>query len=729
MGFRHDASLDLSRPMPAKAGTHARYVVVQAGACLVYTSVVMGIAAAASGGIPRDAAMVSLMVFAQAALGAGLWLMVRGPAPVRLGELLGMAIVLGPLAVATLGLVAVRMGMVPPAWSVWVGLILGISVTWGVALGRVRTDAYLHHDLNDYLLVAIATPLALVVLIPYWIQVTLPAKIVGWGTLSGDVAVEQARANSLVILGSADYLLAAGQPLKYHFLANAWAGFSQTSINTEAYVVTTRVLPLVAIVATLLLVWTWIRGMSGRSGPAWWAVVLVLVGGPLSMQAVLFPGSTSEMWSSSLCLAFLVVWWLQTTRLGALIPTATWIGAGMGLAKANSLIYFPALFGAVLVLPRGSPARGRRLWAAALGAVAAAGLIGMFVVGYGNGLTLGLTESLGYLRLVAADAPAWAVVAGAGAGIVLLTLPWLGILNIRAPEGGLRSDVVAFSLVLGLAAVATALGSAQWGKSQFYSIAIAGVALIPLSAWGLSLGWSRVLTMGTGWVAACLGAVAVLSPVWILPLADNHPYRLVASTLGVAAFVAAATAVRRPGSRRVVLVTVFSCIAATSAFSGAALRGVTSFADRLSPVSITESSSNSISRQHLDAIDALASQNSARELVSTNFLCNEPLELPPDCLSIQFPVAALGSQRMLLEGYSYAVGKALPTWAIERAVTMDAFSRSPGRESAERLWAWGVRWAFVDLRRTTVRDWEPFATQTFGNDYSVVLRLRPPSGY
>ena len=95
----------------------------------------------------------------------------------------------------------------------------------------------------------------------------------------------------------------------------------------------------------------------------------------------------------------------------------------MGLAKANSLIYFPALFGAAAVLPCSSPAKGRRVWAAALGAVAAAALIGLFVVGYGNGLTISLTESLGYLRLVGPDAPSWAVVVGAGAGLVLLTLP------------------------------------------------------------------------------------------------------------------------------------------------------------------------------------------------------------------------------------------------------------------------------------------------------------------
>ena len=731
MGVRRHSRLDSACSIPQTAGNHIRTVSGHATVCLAYTSISMGLAVAVSGATPRDAAMVTVMVLAQSALGAGIWLLIRSSTRVRLGELVGMSLVLGPLAVVTLGLVAARTGLILPAWSIWLGLIIGNAATWGVVFRRIQAEIDLDHALNDYLLVAIATPLALVNLLPHWIQVSLPANIISWGTLSGDAAVDEARANSLATLGPADYLLAAGHPLKYHLLANAWAGFSQSSIHAAPYVVTTRVLPLVAIVATLLLAWTWIRGMSGTSRPAWWAVALVVVGGPLSMQAVIFPGSTSEMWSSALCLALMLVWWLRTTRPRALIPAATWLGAGMGLAKSNSLIYFPALLSAAAVLPRRSTEKCSQLWATALGAVAAAGLIGLYVIGYGNGLTINLTESLGYLRLADLHAASWAMAAGGAAGAVLLVLPWLGIINVRSSDGNFRLDVAAFSLVLGLAGVATAIGSAQWGKSQFYSIAIAGVALIPLSAWGLHHGWSDIKGRGIGWMAACIGAVAVITPIWILPMADDHPYRLIAWTLGVAATVATAAAVaaRRPSSRALIFVTVISCVAATSAFCGAALRDVTTFVDRLSPVSVTASSANSISRQHLNAIEALAAQNLSRELVATNFLCNEPLELPPECLSIQFPVAAIGSQRMLLEGYSYAVGHTLPPWAIERAVTMDEFSRSPSRESAERLWEWGVRWAFVDLRRTDIRQWEPFATATFSNRDAVVLRLRPPAAY
>ena len=73
-------------------------------------------------------------------------------------------------------------------------------------------------------------------------------------------------------------------------------------------------------------------------------------------------------------------------------------------------------------------------------------------------------------------------------------------------------------------------------------------------------------------------------------------------------------------------------------------------------------------------------------------------------LTIQFPLAALGSQRMLLEGYSCAVGNTLPPWAIERVVTMDRFCRDSSRESAQQLWVWGVRRALLDLRLTDVRD-------------------------
>lgn len=140
-----------------------------------------------------------------------------------------------------------------------------------------------------------------------------------------------------------------------------------------------------------------------------------------------------------------------------------------------------------------------------------------------------------------------------------------------------------------------------------------------------------------------------------------------------------------------------------------------------------EWASNSISRQHIDALAYLTSVADSRSLIATNFLCDEPRQQPPDCLSIQFPVAALTGLPTLIEGYSYSVGNGpLPEWAANRVRWSTAFAQGPSAESLNALWGAGVRWVFIDKRRTSISDWSPFANTRFQNQQAAVLELVNP---
>ncbi len=138
------------------------------------------------------------------------------------------------------------------------------------------------------------------------------------------------------------------------------------------------------------------------------------------------------------------------------------------------------------------------------------------------------------------------------------------------------------------------------------------------------------------------------------------------------------------------------------------------------------SDANSLSRGQIAAIRELEQLNPERNLVASNFLCDRPEALPPDCVDIQFPVAALAGQRMLVEGSSYSVTDETRALAQDLRQLQHSFSVAPDAASLARLWDLGVRWLFVDRRRTLVEDWTPFGEVVVRNPDAFIVQLDAP---
>lgn len=706
------------------AHTLLRCIAWMAGACAVLAALSL------LGGVHADEAFrLALVLLAQAVLGMGLWVSVRRGI-VTPPELIGASLVLGPVVFTFAMLATLALPSSPSSLGTTVivsllgclGLLLLVrSIRRGFVLRRVGRQ-------QGWIMVVIV-PLTFILSRALWLQTPLPRSIVGWASLGGDAAVEEARAKSIVLLGLHDYLLAQGHPLKYHLFAQAWSGFTDLSSLAGTYVVTTRMVPLVTVAAVLLLTWTWVTMLSARYSAGWAAVALLGVGGLGEVGTAVYVGSMSQSWGAALVSLFALVLLLSIRGEVTRRPLILCVVAGsMVLAKVNTIILLVAAFGSSLTVPGGWRPRLRAVFALALALLVALVVVLAFEYGYGNGLYGSLTQTADYLRTTIPVGVPFATFLGALLAALVLLTPWSAVVVVawsKAPE---RRQVLAFAAALAGTAVLIAAFTGQWGQSQMYFPMTAGVVLVPLSAWGCVEATALLVPTSRRGGLAAAGVTVALASVWLVV----GPKSLVLRMLVVIALAIAAVLVVVMSSRSVEgllarrVTGSFTLFLTASVFLAALITWLAASPPRWQTEKFTRESPNAISELQIDAIGWLQAENPNHELVASNWLCSDPAQVPPDCLDIQFPLAAVGGQRMLIEGFSYAAGPQPPAWARERLALVQDFSTQPSAETAQRLYEQGVRWLFIDRRRTPVVTWEPFAHTAFANADAFVLQLSEP---
>lgn len=711
-------------PRGTSAGTLLRCIAWVAGACASLSAMTL------LGGVHGDEALrLGVVLLAQALLGAGLWISARRGA-VSPPELIGAALVLGPV-VFTFAMLATLALPWSPSWlgTSVIGSILGLvgllllvrSARRGPVLQRVgRQQAWS---------MAAIVPLTLILSRTLWVQTPLPRSIVGWASLGGDAAVEEARAKSIVLLGLRDYLLAQGHPLRYHLFAQAWSGFTDLASHVGTYVVTTRIVPLLTVAAVLLLTWTWVTMVSGRTSVGWAAIALLAVGGLGEIGTAIYVGSISQSWGAALVALFALALLLSMRGGLEARPVILCVIAGsMVLAKVNSVIFLVAASSASLAVAGGWRRRFRALSVLALACLSALAVILAFEFGYDNGLYGSLTQTADYLRTTIPPGLPLATVLGALLAALVLLAPWSATVALawsRAPE---RRQVLVFSAILAVTAVLFAAFTGQWGQSQLYFPMTAGVVLVPLSAWGCIEAAALLVPSTRRGALAVEVVIALVAAAWLVGGPPSLVLRMLVMVVLAAASALVVTSSGRSseGMRARIFTGSLTLVLTGSVFLAALLTWLVPSLSRWQSASLTRNSPNAISNLHIDAIGWLEDANRGRDLVASNWLCDDPAQVPPDCLDIQFPVAAVGGQRMLIEGFSYSAGPQPPAWARERLVLVQEFSVQPSEATAKRLYEQGVRWMFIDRRRTGVQGWEPYAQTTFANRDAFVLRLRQP---
>ena len=706
--------------------------IVQPLRCLSWVAsgcVVLSMISMFGGVLLGEAVEIALVLFAQASAGAGLWLSVRrnsvGPI-----ELIGTSMVIGSIIFTFTMLASLALPLAPSMLGTCA--ILTTLGLFGLALLMTRSGRgpmLRPATAQELLVIVLTAPLSLIIVSTFWVQTALPREIVGWASLGGDAAVNEAWAKSIAMRGLTDNLLAQGHPLRYHFFGQAWSGFTEIAARAGTYVVTTRIVPLITVAVVLLLTWTWLTMVSGRTAAGWLAIVFLASGGLGVQGSAIYLGSMSQSWGAALVAIFVLTILLSMRGNLAARPLILCMTAGaMVLAKVNAVVLLVAAFGASLAVAGNWRRRFRAMSVLALTCLAALSVILAFEYGYSNGLYASFTQSSNYLGTTIPSGLHLATLLGALLVALVLLTPWSAAVVVAWSKALERKQVLVFSAVLGVTAVILVSFTGQWGQSQFYFAMTAGAVLVPVSAWGCIEAAALLIPTTRRGVLAVEGVAIALASVCLVVGPTPLVLRmLVVVMLAVASAIVVTSSGRSAAGMRARRFTgSLTLVLTASVFLAALLTWLVPSASRWQSADLTRESPDAISDLHIDAIGWLEDANPKHDLVASNWLCSDPAQVPPECLDIAFPVAAVGGQRMLIEGFSYSAGPQPPEWARERLALVQDFSAHPSEETALRLYAAGVRWLFIDRRRTEVESWEPYAQNAFANRDAFVLRLTEP---
>jgi len=668
-----------------------------------------------------------LALVPQVVFGVGLWAYLSRSRKMAMTELLAVGVAIGPIAfgLCVLILLVVKANISQLLVAV-ILVAFGVCGTLLCAYANVRKQISVAPKPIELGVIGGSLVAAFLAATSLWARVDLPRAIQSWGTIGGDAAAEEARANSLMVVGLSDYLLADGQPLKYHIFGHVWSGAMHVVTNAGAFVTTTRLVPILTFTGTMLLTWVWIRALSRQDSAAVLAIVFLAIAGiSSSLFGPLYLSSFSQSWGVFAGALFLVLWWQgQRGRL-----RLWWLSLGlaafaMSLAKVNSLVFVAAAFVSALVLLVYREDQTRRpivasTFAAALSLVA----VLLFEYGYGNGVAFSLHQTAKYLGISSDSEFPLPIFLPALLSILLLITPWISAAVLAARDFPLRAQVLSFAGAACVMALGCTVFLAQVGQSQVYFSMTAGVVMIPLAAWGAIEAWKLPQVDLRVWLTVA-GTSTALVVIWVALRETQTTFQVLSAYAVAAAGAALAAACFSAGHRRAVLAGgMAASVLTVSTFVLIGIQWVQTMSSSYAKVSYGPQSSNGISVDHIEAIEWLRKANVEQSLVATNFVCSDPSLEPPDCLAIAFPVAAIGAQPMFLEGFSYAAGLRAPSWALKRLELVEDLVRNRSDAAGRELSALGVEWVFVDKRRTTHNKWEPVGMIAYENSHAIVIRL------
>gem|GEM_PF-555291 len=590
-----------------------------------------------------------------------------------------------------------------------------------------------------------------------------------WNQYHPDMLFFEALANSIARFGPGNSIFMTGEDLRYHWFTYAWSGQLTDSLGLEPFVVLTRVLPVVTVLAAAALAATW----AGKYTKTIWvpglAAVLITAGGYVgaSYGTLLNFDSPSQALTSVWLLAFsfAVLEYLN----GSLSHRALWVVGALSIAcvggKANAAIVAVGAVGLLFVvgLIRRSPWSARAGWALLVSCVPAAVTYvlvlsggansgGLQVLSWANrassvqGLDLGaggLGIAAGTVILMLAVVPRWAGVVGL----------WLEPARRWAPES-------VFAVGLGVMALAP-LAVLSQGVNELWFALTASAPLAVISAIGLGAAWeslsTRTLLEGPRrtvllLISAGLGLVlfAAASMLWRQGASGVVSVRALAPILVMVAAAVGALLLcwafrrLRVGHGFALWVTVFITILVSASALG---RATPLFNHSGALVSPAESSA--VSPPGIDpsapAIDVAAVEVSAPsaapptgyddnswsdlEVAAARFLVSNTSDndiIVTDRTS-SWLVPALTGRLTFMSGAPYQdlYGRASAVAAIPgRVVVSQRFASAPSQPDFDELCASGVTWGwFTPAARNLSGEWAPFGEVAFANDAVRLVKL------
>ena len=579
-----------------------------------------------------------------------------------------------------------------------------------------------------------------------------------WSQYHSDMPFFEALATSLSRFGPTDSIFLPGAEVRYHWLSYAWAGQVTEAAGAEPFVVLTRVLPFVAILACSLIVIAWARRVSSVSWVPTLAAVMLLTGGFLGAAngGVLNFDSPSQSMSVMWLLAFSVVLLEflgeSARRTGRRrVWLLVWLGVlafcVMG-GKVSAAL--PALAGVGLVamvgLIRRPEWRGRALLALAVVVAAAGAAFVLLLAGSagGGGLTLGslVDRASSQQGLNPLNDPN-SVVFGTAILLVAIAVRWAGLAWLAGSRASRWEPATVFGVGLAVSSLLAVVAFNSFNEIWF-SVAASG-PLAVLTAVGAGEA-SRYLAHGEPRrgnrqvVGALVAALVVYGVVWALWATGASGGNVWVSTwrwagplFGVVLALLLGWVIARgaPRGRRIASVLAATAVILVFATAPGRLLGVGTGQVGIQQAGLknewfsvgtavlVRERDVKVVGDWTDGMMAGASwlrTNAGRDdLLATN-------------LTFGPFVPGVTGMRTYVSGLQYQAPYGRPGDSqrlLAREGQVWDFIDGPSSGTVAPLCAEDVRWVWVDPTLTERRDWAPYASIAFANEDVLILRMDP----
>jgi len=598
---------------------------------------------------------------------------------------------------------------------------------------------------------AFLTTVAIGLLVFLYAVRSYPLKWTGsWTGYHPDMAFFEALANSLARFGAFESPFTPGATVRYHWLSYAWTG--QLSVISDAgpFVGITRVLPIVALLASAAIVVSWTQRLSGHRWTPFLAGALLTMSGFVGavFGGVLTLDSPSQAMSVVWLLGFSLtaVHALERTHSPGTLALLAIFGIAITLGKVSAAAPgLAAVLLAVAVLAaRRCLSPSRAVTIAAVATVSVGATFVIFLVGStgGGGLTIGslIDRASSQQGLNPLDGPR-GVVLGTAILILAVVPRWAGIIQLVIDKSWRWRTETWISIGLAGSSIAALIlfnsfneiwfSASVSGPLSVTSAVGAGVAVSALQANGKP-STTRLLS------AAAIGAGILFLLVWWAWSTGASGGNVFVSTLRwlgpiiawigsiAVGFILARWARKASQSAAVIAGTVLTLliIAVPGRFLGigSSQIGVLdngirnewfNVAKEGRVVTIDQSEIVDWTDLKMEAAEALRNQAAPTDLVATNItrspFVSGATHLPTyvSGMVYQYDYDSPDNQQELLE----------------REHTMWKFIDDPSATNSNFLCAEGISWIWVDKERTERRSWEPFASPVVENDEVTILRV------
>ena len=722
-----------------------------------------------------------VVVVSQWAAGSYAWWLLGRRA--RLPEILGVGLALGTAVSALSGVLAWR--ILGPVWGSLLPSLLMAAVAVGHALRTVivhrtsptaRTFRSPPVDLGEGVALGIGLVVGVIAIIANLSR--YPVDIArGSTSFHQDMVFFQPLSRSLAMVGPDDSIFMSGHALRYHWLSYAWAGDLDAVAGTEPFVVLTRLLPLTALLACVLLTVAWTRRLTPSRWAPTLAVILLVSGGYVGATygTILNFDSPSQEFSTMWMLGLTVALWRLLPATTSVTPTADWLvrtrwqssavlvvitllGAAATGGKVSAGAVILAAWGllTVVALIRRETFRWWALGGLLAGSVGAGWIFLRYIAGSAQGGGIGMGSLLERASSVQGLNPMAGTV-GVILGTCILALAiagrWAGLAWLIGDRGTRWSPGTIFGAgltVIGLATIFLLSG----GLNDTWFALAASAPLCAISAWGTSdavratnRAWARGRELVgrppvLPWVGALVAGVLLLVVVlllWTLGPNTGTNMRWAGPVVAVVGALVAGGVIARFADRPIgtltsrdrrrhgiaVTIVVLVTMAALARVLGLA-------ADRFGvPADFGRRSTEfALDGPFLGIRDGFLTWTwSADQAAAGAWLAARPEAGLVATNQTRSPlVAMLSGRQTLISAVQYQAPYGTYT-GLGDALVRDGdswrFIQTPDVEHGRKLCEQGVRWIWVDPTRTDVREWSPYASIVFQRPDVIILFLDP----